>query len=389
MKYICVNLLVLSLLFAAAGRTVSAEEGYTYTVRIYPGNQGNLTGEGIQLAGSSGAKIRPVYEDDGTGNSEIAYMEISGIAFDGEEEAVLYMDPERTVEVTDPAYRVTGVRRAGRDNEDAAATGPVTRDMDYVVAYGTRNENPVEYTVNYQDAAGNTLLPSGVYEGNPGERQYVSARYVEGYLPQAYNMVKTLSEDPAENVFTFIYTQVDTGTDDETDDNEGTVGGTTGTGTAGTGTTGTGTAGGTIGTGAAGGTGTIGGTTGTGAAGGAGTAGAGTTGGTAGAEDAETEADAETGAEDGAGEAAVPDEEVPRDGEPQELIDLDDEDVPLADISSERTGGTVISYLPIYIGIGAAAALALIGVAIYLQKRKKRVLAEELLRKHSDDEKQS
>ncbi len=45
----------------------------------------------------------------------------------------------------------------------------------------------VAYTVNYQDAAGNALLESDTYYGNPGERQYVSSRYVDGYVPQALN----------------------------------------------------------------------------------------------------------------------------------------------------------------------------------------------------------
>ena len=71
------------------------------------------------------------------------------------------------------------------------------------VAYGIKGDM-VAYTVNYQDAAGNALLESDTYYGNPGERQYVSSRYVDGYVPQALNLVKTLSVNEAENVFTFI-----------------------------------------------------------------------------------------------------------------------------------------------------------------------------------------
>lgn len=36
-------------------------------------------------------------------------------------------------------------------------------------------------------------------------RQYVSSRYIEGYVPQALNMVMTLSANEAENIFTFEY----------------------------------------------------------------------------------------------------------------------------------------------------------------------------------------
>ena len=36
----------------------------------------------------------------------------------------------------------------------------------------------------------------------------VAYQYIEGYQPQAYNLRRTLSEDPAANDFTFVYTQL-------------------------------------------------------------------------------------------------------------------------------------------------------------------------------------
>ena len=33
--------------------------------------------------------------------------------------------------------------------------------------------------------------------------------YIEGWTPQAYNMTQTLKKDPAENVFTFVYTRTE------------------------------------------------------------------------------------------------------------------------------------------------------------------------------------
>ncbi len=69
----------------------------------------------------------------------------------------------------------------------------------------------VAYTVNYLDADGNRLLASDTYYGVVGERQYVSARYVDGYQPQALNLVKTLSGNEAENVFDFQYSQAQAG----------------------------------------------------------------------------------------------------------------------------------------------------------------------------------
>ena len=70
-----------------------------------------------------------------------------------------------------------------------------------------------------------------------------------------------------------------------------------------------------------------------------------------------------------------------------------DEDVPLAKMDPGRPGGLLMGYMPIYIGIGAAAVLALVGMAFYLRKRRQAVvkkhpreLAEELIRRQSDDE---
>lgn len=37
------------------------------------------------------------------------------------------------------------------------------------------------------------------------EMPLIAYQYIDGYQPQAYNLTKTLSEDPVENVFTFVY----------------------------------------------------------------------------------------------------------------------------------------------------------------------------------------
>ena len=89
-------------------------------------------------------------------------------------------------------------------------------------------------------------------------------------------------------------------------------------------------------------------------------------------------------AEEGGEEVEVPDEEVPED-----LVDLDEEDTPLANKSLDETErpGTRMSYLPIYIAIGAAAVAGLCVTAVYLKKRRKAsVTPEELLENIRDDE---
>ena len=228
----------------------------------------------------------------------------------------------------DSRYYVKGLRKAGRDNSEAenvASVFDVEGDRDYVVAYGIKGDM-VAYTINYVDGNGNALLDSDTYYGNPGERQYVSARYVDGYQPQAYNLVKTLSDNTAENVFNFEYARVTTPAPEGTGTETATPAGEEGTE------------------------------------------------GTAPAGEAGAEADAGAAADAGVQEVVpVEDEQVPED-----LVDLDDEDTPLANqkLDDERPG-TRMGYLPVYVGIGAAALAALILAAFYLRKRRSIVVQVE------------
>ncbi len=334
-KYICVSFLVLCMTIAAGSRTVqAAEEEYTYTIRLYAGNQGILTGTGIDV-GSASAHIA-------SGRDCVV---ISGLKYGD----MVSIRPQDAVEVTDERYYVRGVRRSGRDNEEAESPAfYVACDRDFVAAYGVKGDMAA-YTVNYQDTNGKTLMKSDTYYGNVGERQFVAFRYIEGYQPQALNMVKTLSANEAENVFTFRYTPVSAG----------------GTTSGGTETTNppAGTAPGTP----------VTTTTTTTAADGGNAAGETN-------DDGADAAQAEDGAQDdqapeeegapigGDADVSLPDEDVPLDQ--QKLENLDDEDVPMARIKPEQAG-TVMGYLPVYIGIGAAAAAALCIAAVYLHKRRK------------------
>lgn len=228
------------------------------------------------------------------------------------------------MKAVDERYYVRGIAQAGREESEAAqGTFTVDGNRDFVAAYGIKGDM-VAYTVNYLDANGNTLLPSDTYYGNPGERQYVSSRYVDGYVPQAYNLVKTLSTNEAENVFNFTYTTAAPGTVTP----PAAEGGADTAGTAG-------------------------------ADAAAGAAGADAAAGAGAAGDADVEAEAD-------GLVEAPDEEVP-----QDLVNLDDEEVPLANVKKDRPG-TVMSHLPVYIGVGAMALVALIVAAVYLKKRRKR-----------------
>lgn len=334
-KKIRKSLLILSVMVMAIGQTVFAadlEEYYTYyTVRLFAGEAevGMLTGNGVTVYSSTA----------GISVSNSNMIEITGLRYGDS----VYIHANEAAKPVDEAYYVRGVSYAGRETEDEAETAgtenrggsfEVKGDRDFVINYGVSGEM-VPYTVNYLDAAGNALLASDTYYGNVGERQYVSARYVDGYVPQAYNLVKTLASNTAENVFNFQYTPGVTPAAPETPaaPDAGTAAATPGTG-AGT---------------------------------------------------AAVPADA------GAAVVAPPETEevIPVEDEdvPEDLVDLDDEDTPLANqkLDGDRPG-TKVGYLPVYVGIGAAAAAALLLAAIYLKKhRRAAVTTEELLEEISED----
>ncbi len=267
-----------SLLFAELP-VQAAEEEYTYTIRFFAGQQGTIHNE--EMLVYSGLK----------------YGE--RVTFD-----------RRSVSLKeDSKYYLKGIRESGKDNNTVGATSfLVTEDRDYVVAYGLK-ANAVAYTVHYEDAQGNKLLDSETFYGNVGDKPVIAYVYIEGYQPQAYNLTKTLSENAAENVFTFVYTKTPEAAPG------GTQGGTTG-GTQG------GTTGGTQ-------TGTTGGTQG------------GTTGATGDGQEGTAGDETEGTPQEGTGQDAdgdegedLGDENVPL-TDPQEYMDLDEDDVPLADMGQK------------------------------------------------------
>lgn len=318
LKKIRMSLLALSVMAVTIGQTAfAADEGYTYTVKLLAGNQGTLTGEGIEAPGAEKKNIT-----DSAGN--VIGVEISGLAYNSRVNIIA----SEAASVKDERYGVRGVKRAGRDNSEEEPSFTVDCDKDYVISYMVKGDT-VKYVVNYVDAAGNVLLQGGTYYGNAGERQYVSARYIDGYQPDAYNKVMTLKDNEAENVFNFVYAPVVAPVDE--------------TGTA------------------------------------AATPAAGAAAPAAGA--AAPAAPAEGGAAaapEGGAVVPVEDEETPLAG-PDDLVDLDDEETPLAnkDLDSMERPGTKMGYLPIYAGIGAAAAAALILAAVYLKKRRKSTVRPE------------
>ena len=154
-----------------------AADEYTYTVRIFAGNQGTIDGSDVKVY--TGLKASDV----------------------------VTFSPSM-VSVSSSKYYVSGIRKSGADNYDpdnpqkSAIT--VTGDEDYVVAYGIAGKT-AKYTVRYLDEDGNSLAAQQTFYGNVGDKPMVACEYIEGYYPQAYNLTKTISSNESENVFDFTY----------------------------------------------------------------------------------------------------------------------------------------------------------------------------------------
>lgn len=314
------SLLTGCLIFGMMGQTgfAAEKEPYSYTVTLSAGNQGSFVGTDAVQVQSKEAKISL----DG-GKIKITDLK------QGDQVALNVLNDGAVQMEENSKYYVRGVRLSGRDNDDAKTTATaaftVDCDADYVVAYGVKGDI-VSYRINYQDANGNAIADSVTYYGNVGDRPMVAYHYIEGYQPQAYNLTKTLSANEAENVFTFVYQPVPE--DTVTTETEvvtrpgGTAGGTT----------------------------------------------AGTTEGNAPAQGTDENETPDVG---GTANEEPDTTEIPEEDVPQNVVDLDDEDVPLDKKDLERPGSTP-NRIPIYVTIAVVAVVA-IGVAgfVFLKKRKK------------------
>lgn len=337
--------LMLSLTFSFCMADVQAAESklYTYQVTFYTGNHGTFTD--INQVNVINTKSGSDYRIERKGSSIVVSNLQPGdrVNFDAALPGAVNLEE-------DSKYYVKGIRLSGRDNDTVETSSfEVKGDQEYVVAYGIRGDM-TSYVVHYQDTSGNTLAESRTYYGNIGDRPMIAFLYLEGYEPQAYNLTKTLSANTAENVFTFTYSRVSSG------------GGGGGTAAAGGG----GAAGGTAAAPAepeAGpaGTGTPGGGAAAGA--GAGVVPGGAAGGDAGAAGAVPDAGVQ-----------VPDEEVPQNEGPQELQELDDEEVPLA--SGAENGVTGARHIAGAVAIAGIGAVALLAILVLLLKKRKKATEE-------------
>ena len=191
-RKVVTSLLAAALLVSLSAGAVMAAEPYSYTVTFYAGNQGTFNGAGGLTVNSESAVVT---------QSEDKIV-ITGLQAGDE----VGLNAQAAVSLdASSKYYVQGLRLSGRDNDTVhASVFVVDGDADYVVAYGIKG-NQVEYTVNYRDDAGNELAPSEVFYGNVGDKPVVAYKYIDGYVPEALGLTKTLSANSAENIFTFEY----------------------------------------------------------------------------------------------------------------------------------------------------------------------------------------
>lgn len=109
------------------------------------------------------------------------------------------------VKVTDEKYYFKNTFHVSGQEGDALAT-TITQDTTFVANFGVMGSQ-VAYNVHYVTTAGAELLPTATFYGNAGDKPVVAYRYVEGYEPQAYNITFTLVEGETRDI-NFIYTPI-------------------------------------------------------------------------------------------------------------------------------------------------------------------------------------
>jgi len=197
----CLTLLAAAaLLFGLSAGSVMAAEAaapavkasYQYTVTFYSGNVGTFAKDAEVIVSNE--------------NAEITRMKDQIIVRGLNAGDKVGMNAQSTVILGENSkYYAKGIRLSGRDNTTVAdSVFTVKEDTDYVVAYGIKG-NQVSYTINYQHEDGRELAPSDTFYGNVGDKPVIAYKYIDGYVPKAIGLTKTLQADASENVFTFIY----------------------------------------------------------------------------------------------------------------------------------------------------------------------------------------
>lgn len=319
-------------------------EEYQYKFTLSAGKQGTVTVEegSLPVLFTEDAKVTfaqdAVTDDVSSNNPQGGTVTVTS----GNTTLVKYR-----ISTTDAKYYVKGIRESGKDS--ILADADITSDADYVVAYGVM-KNPVKYRVYYKDANGKDLLPPQDFWASVGDQPVVAYQDIGGYVPNARNEKKTMvqEDEVKENVFIFVYYPMPSSpgnvvTNEETETVTNTLtqivpGEGAGAGAEGGGTLVVPGEGGDAGAGAG--------------------------------------AGGEAAGEEGAGGVEVPEE-------PRELVDLDDEEVPLANVpgaagnaAGSEQGSFFVNMPPaVIVGVVSMAVLVVAAAWYFLFMKKKRTNA--------------
>lgn len=171
------------LLFTVLSVPASADE-YLYNISVFSGEQG-------------------AFDDAGT--DCITYLCKSGDPVNFSQEGLVALVNQHLKKPD--KYIATGIRLAGRDNDQSDSYTPmsfdVTKDVLYCVTYEVITE-PATYTVTYTTEDGKQLLTPETYQANVGDRVVVAFKYVDGYEPvNARNITGTVKA--TNTTFNFKY----------------------------------------------------------------------------------------------------------------------------------------------------------------------------------------
>lgn len=196
LQFLLTLMLVLFVPLCIKGWPTDAAPLYTYTVTISAGNQGSFPNEsGIGVDNTASGSDYQIKNDGKT-------IRITGLQYG---DVVSCNAPGMTKLSDNSKYYVKGIRESGRDNNTVSASAfKVTKDTDYVVAYGIPGEL-TEYSIYFVDEDGAELAPSQTYFGNVGDEPVIAYLYIDGYVPATYTESQKLVSDASKNVFIFVY----------------------------------------------------------------------------------------------------------------------------------------------------------------------------------------
>lgn len=186
-------------LFTAHPITAKA---YNYTINISLAS----TDDAEFISVDEMIKNKALSMENGEAHIEGNILKLTGLNY-GEK---VSFNPQEAVKVSSESkYHVKGMRIAGTNMVLAAGAFDVFEDQTYVIAYGVGDIVP--YLVHFVNKNGEELLDSATYYAAAGEAVYIPYKYIEGYVPDKYNIpVDHLPKpddkgNPAE--YTFVYTE--------------------------------------------------------------------------------------------------------------------------------------------------------------------------------------